>query len=103
MRRIIAVEPGEWVILPCILETEDCYYLVDVYPDGQVEASDDFRFGKADFYGSDYRRFATIYNAKNDYMLFLKRPVNLTEQGVVAADGVRRLSVMARKLYAIVF
>lgn len=97
MRRIIAVEPGEWVILPCILETDDCYYQVDVYPDGRVEASDDFRFEKTDFYGSDYRHFATIYNAKNDYMLFLKCPVKLTEQGIVATDGVRRLSIMASK------
>ena len=46
MKRIIAVEPGEWVILPCILETDDCYYRVDVYPDGRVEASDDERFAK---------------------------------------------------------
>ena len=49
MKRIIAVEPGEWVILPCILETDDCYYRVDVYPDGRVEASDDERFDKTDF------------------------------------------------------
>jgi len=34
MRRIIAVEPGEWIILPCILEDDDCYRRVDVYPDG---------------------------------------------------------------------
>ena len=46
MKRIIAVEPGEWVILPCILETDDSYYRVDVYPDGRVEASDDERFAK---------------------------------------------------------
>ena len=64
MKRIIAVEPGEWVILPCILETDDCYYRVDVYPDGRVEASDDERFGKADFYGPDYKHFAAIYNSQ---------------------------------------
>jgi hypothetical protein len=29
MKRIIAVEPGEWIILPCILETDECYYRVD--------------------------------------------------------------------------
>ena len=51
MRKIIAVEPGEWVILPCILETDESYYRVDVYPDGRVEASDDERFAKADFGG----------------------------------------------------
>ena len=38
------MEPGEWIILPCILETDECYYRVDVYPDGRVEASDDDRF-----------------------------------------------------------
>ena len=64
MRRIIAVEPGEWVILPCILETDDCYYRVDVYPDGRVEASDDERFDKADFGGPDYKCFAAIYNSQ---------------------------------------
>ncbi len=64
MRRIIAVEPGEWVILPCILETDDCYYRVDVYPDGRVEAGDDERFDKADFWGPDYKRFAAIYNSQ---------------------------------------
>ena len=53
MKRIIAVEPGEWIILPCILETADCYYRVDVHPDGQVEASDDDRFHKTDLYGPD--------------------------------------------------
>jgi hypothetical protein len=97
MRRIIAVEPGEWVILPCILETGDCYYRVDVYPDGRVEASDDDRFAKADFYGSDYKRFAAIYNSHNDYMLFLRQPIPLTQQGTVPATEVRRLAVMAVK------
>jgi hypothetical protein len=97
MRRIIAVEPGEWVILPCILETGDCYYRVDVYPDGRVEASDDDRFAKADFYGPDYKRFAAIYNSHNDYMLFLRQPIPLTQQGTVPAAEVRRLAVMAVK------
>jgi hypothetical protein len=97
MKRIIAVEPGEWIILPCMLETDDCYYLVDVYPDGRVEASDDCRFDKDDFYGPDYKRFAAIYNAHTDYMLFMKRPIDLTEQGIVPMEGVRRLAIMARK------
>ena len=89
MKRIIAVEPGEWVILPCILETDDCYYRVDVYPDGRVEASDDERFDKTDFYGPDYKRFAAIYNSRNDYMMFLRRPVPLTPEGNVPVAGVR--------------
>jgi hypothetical protein len=97
MRRIIAVEPGEWVILPCILETKECYYRVDVYPDGRVEASDDERFDKADFWGPDYKRFAVIYNSNNDYMMFLRRPVLLTQQGEVPGAGVKRLAFMAAK------
>ena len=97
MKRIIAVEPGEWIILPCILETDDCYYRVDVYPDGRVEASDDERFGKADFYGPDYKHFAAIYNSHNDYMMFLRQPVPLTPEGNVPVAGVRRLALMAVK------
>ena len=97
MRRIIAVEPGEWVILPCILETNDCYYRVDVYPDGRLEASDDERYNKADFWGPDYKRFAAIYNSHSDYMLFLRRPVPLAPQGGVPVAGVRRLGLMAAK------
>ena len=97
MNRIIAVEPGRWVILPCIIETEDCYYQVDIYPDGRVEASDDKRFSKADFYGPDYRRFAVIYNGQMDYMIFLKRPIDLTEVGTVPGVGVRKLALMAMK------
>ena len=97
MKRIIAVEPGEWIILPCILETADCYYRVDVYPDGRVEASDDDRFPKTDLYGSDYKRFATIYNSRSDYMMFLRQPVPLTQQGEVPVAGVRRLAIMAVK------
>jgi hypothetical protein len=97
MRRIIAVEPGEWIILPCILETGECYYRVDVYPDGRVEASDDDRFDKANFYGSDYKRFAAIYNSQSDYMLFLRQPIPLTEQGAMPVAEVRRLAIMAGK------
>jgi len=97
MRRIIAVEPGEWVILPCILETDDCYYRVDVYPDGRVEAGDDDRFDKADFEGPDYKSFAMIYNSQNDYMMFLRQPVPLTQQGEVPLAEVRRLALMAVK------
>jgi hypothetical protein len=97
MRRIIAVEPGEWVILPCILETEAYYCRVDVYPDGRVEASDDDRFDKADFDGPDYIRFAAIYNSHSNYMMFLRRPVTLTQHGIVPATALRRLSEMARK------
>ena len=97
MRRIIAIEPGEWVILPCILETDDCYYRVDVYPDGRVEASDDDRFAKADFYGPDYKRFAAIYNSHSDYMLFLRQPVSLAPEGNMPVAEVRRLALMAAK------
>jgi hypothetical protein len=97
MKRIIAVEPGEWIILPCILETDECYYRVDVYPDGRVEASDDDHFPKADHYGPDYKRFAAIYNSSSDFMMFLRRPVPLTPQGKVPAAGVRRLAIMAVK------
>jgi hypothetical protein len=97
MKRIIAVEPGEWIILPCILETEACYYRVDVYPDGRVEASDDERFAKTDFYGPDYKSFAVIYNSRSDYMMFLRQPVPLTPQGQVPVAGVRRLAAMAVK------
>ena len=91
------MEPGEWVILLCILETDVCYYRVDVYPDGRVEASDDDRFAKADFYGPDYKRFAAIYNNQSDYMLFLRQPIPLTQQGTEPAAEVRRLAVMAVK------
>jgi len=97
MKRIIAVEPGEWIILPCILETDECYYRVDVYPDGRMEASDDDRFHKTDLYGPDYKRFAAIYNSSNDFMMFLRRPVSLTPQGAVPVAGVRRLAIMAVK------
>jgi hypothetical protein len=90
-------EPGQWVILPCMLEADDCYFLVDVYPDGRVEASDDFRFSKADFYGPDYMRFAAIYNAYADYMIFMKRPVELTDQGTISMEDMQRLANMARK------
>ena len=95
MKRIIAVEPGEWIILPCILETDDCYCRVDVYPDGRVEASDDDRFHKTDHYGPDYKLFAAIYNSSSDFMMFLRRPVPLTLQGAVPMAGVRRLALMA--------
>lgn len=97
MKRIIAVEPGEWVILPCILETDNCYFRVDVYPDGRVEASDDDRFDKADFYGPDYKRFAAIYNSQSDYMMFLRKPIPLTPQGIVSVREVRRLAIIAAK------
>ena len=97
MRRIIAVEPGEWVILPCILETDDCYYRVDVYPDGRVEAGDDERFDKADFWGPDYRAFAAIYNSHNDYMMFLRRPIPLTPEGNMPVAGVSQLATIAAK------
>ena len=102
MKRIIAVEPGEWVILPCILETDACYYRVDVYPDGRVEASDDERFDKSDFYGSDYKRFAVIYNSRNDYMMFLRRPIPLTQEGNMPVAGVRQLATMAAKSLLVV-
>ena len=95
MRRIIAVEPGEWVILPCILETDACYYRVDVYPDGRVEAGDDERFAKADFGGPDYKRFAAIYNSQNDYMMFLRRPIPLTPEGNMPVAGVSQLAAIA--------
>jgi len=97
MRRIIAVEPGEWIILPCILEDDECYRRVDVYPDGRVEVSDDDRFNKADIYGSDYRRFAEIYISRSDYMLFLRQPIPLSLQGTVPAPGLRRLAALAWK------
>jgi hypothetical protein len=97
MKRIIAVEPGEWIILPCLVETDECYYRVDVYPDGRVEASDDDRFHKTDLYGPDYKRFATVYNSSSDYMMFLRRPVPLTPQGEVPVAGVRRLAIVAVK------
>jgi len=97
MRRIIAVEPGEWVILPCILETDDSYYRVDVYPDGRVEASDDERFDKTDFGGPDYKCFAPIYNSQNDYMMFLRRPIPLTPEGNMPLAGVSQLTTIAAK------
>ncbi|HZE21626.1 MAG TPA: hypothetical protein VE082_06205 [Desulfobaccales bacterium] len=97
MKRIIAVEPGEWAILPCIMETDDCYFRVDVYPDGRVEASDDDRFHKADIYGSDYKRFAAIYNSQGDYMMFLRRPISLSPLGSLSLREVRRLALIAVK------
>lgn len=97
MRRIIAVEPGEWIILPCILEDDDCYRRVDVYPDGRLELSDDERFNKADIYGSDYRRFAEIYVTNCDDMLFLRQPIELSPQGTLPPSGVRRLAALAWK------
>jgi hypothetical protein len=102
MRRIIAVEPGEWVILPCLLETEDAYYRVDVYPDGRLEASDDERFPKADIYGPDYQRFALIYNRDHDYLMFLRRPIPLTREGNVPVAGVEQLASMAAKSMLVV-
>jgi hypothetical protein len=95
MRRIIAVEPGEWVILPCLLETHNCYYRVDVYPDGRVEPSDDDRFDKSDYYGPEYLKFAAIYNSQNEYMMFLRRPIPLTHLGMVPAVALRRLTIIA--------
>jgi hypothetical protein len=97
MKRIIAVEPGEWVILPCLLEDDDCYRRVDVYPDGRVELSDDDRFDKTDIYGSDYRRFAEFYINQYDYLLFLRRPIALTPQGTVPPRGLKLLAVLACK------
>jgi hypothetical protein len=97
VRRIIAVEPGEWVILPCMLETEAYYYRIDVYPDGRVEPSDDDRFDKANFDGPDYQQFAVIYNRHRDYMMFLRQPVPLTPEGTVPAPALRRLTIMAGK------
>jgi hypothetical protein len=97
MKRIIAIEPGEWVILPCMLEDDQCYRRVDVYPDGRVEVSDDDRFDKSDIYGSDYRQFAEIYNIRSDHMLFLRQPILLSPQGAVPVGGVRRLASLAWK------
>jgi hypothetical protein len=97
MKRIIAVEPGEWIILPCILETDECYYRVDVYPDGRVEASDDDRFDKGDFYGPDYKQFAVIYNSHSDYLMFLRQPVPLSPEGTVPVAALRRLVGIAAK------
>ncbi len=97
MRRIIAVEPGEWIILPCMLEDDDCYRKVDIYPDGRVEVSDEDRFDKADIYGSDYRQFAEIYITHSDYMLFLRQPIPLSPEGTVPSSGVRRLVALAWK------
>jgi len=96
------VEPGEWVILPCILETDASYYRVDVYPDGRVEAGDDERFDKSDVYGPDYKRFAEIYNNHNDYMMFLRRPISLTPEGNVPVAGVGQLAAMAAKSMLVV-
>lgn len=97
MRRIIAVEPGEWIILPCMLEDEECYRRVDVYPDGRVEVSDEDRYHKTDIYGSDYRHFAEIYITHCDYMLFLRRPIDLSPLGTVPAPEVKRLAALAWK------
>jgi len=97
MRRIIAVEPGDWVILPCLLEDERCYRRVDVYPDGRVEPSDDDRFDKTDIYGSDYRRFAEIYLNHSHNMLFLRRPLELSSQGTLPLRRLKRLAALALK------
>jgi hypothetical protein len=97
MKRIIAVEPGEWVILPCLLENDDCYRRVDVYPDGRVEVSDDDRFNKAGIYGHDSRQFAEIYTDHCDYMLFLRTPIPLSPRGTVPPAGVKRLISLALK------
>ena len=97
MRRIIAVEPGEWIILPCMLEGDDCYRRVDVYPDGRVELSDDDRFDKTDIYGPDYCKFAEIYIVQCDYMLFLRQPIPLSLQGTISPSGVKRLVALAWK------
>jgi hypothetical protein len=97
VRRIIAIEPGEWVILPCMLETDEYYYRIDVYPDGRVEASDDDRFDKANVYGPDYEQFAVIYNTHCDYMMFLRQPIPLTPEGTVPAVALRRLAHLAAK------
>jgi len=97
MRRIIAVEPGEWIILPCLLEDDCCYRRVDVYPDGRVEPSDDDRFEKTDIYGSDYRRFAEIYLNHSHNMLFLRRPVDLSHKGTLPRPRLKRLADLALK------
>jgi hypothetical protein len=97
VRRIIAIEPGEWVILPCLLEDESCYRRVDVYPDGRVEPSDEDRFDKTDIYGSDYRRFAEIYLNHSHNMLFLRRPLELSPQGTLPRRGLKRLAALALK------
>ena len=97
MRRIIGVEPGEWIILPCMLETDEHYYRVDVYPDGRVEASDDDRFDKAGIYCPDYKQFAALYNSHNDYLLFLRHPIPLTPEGAMPVAALRRLAVIAGK------
>ena len=93
MRRIIAVEPGEWVILPCWKPTMVITGLV--YPDGRVEADDDERFDKADFGGPDYKSFAAIYNSHNDYMMFLRRPIPLTPEGNMPVAGGSQLATIA--------
>jgi hypothetical protein len=95
MKRIIAVEPGEWTIFPCMLEDDDCYRRVDVYPDGRIEASDEERFNKADIYGPDYRLFAKLYIEHSDYMLFLRQPITLSPHGTVAPPGLKRLATLA--------
>jgi hypothetical protein len=97
MRRIIAVEPGDWIILPCLLEDDSCYRRVDVYPDGRVEPSDEARFGKTDIYGSDYRRFAEIYLNHSQNMLFLRRPLDLSPQGSLPRPRLKRLAALALK------
>jgi hypothetical protein len=97
MRRIIAVEPGEWIILPCLLETEDFYYRVDIYPDGRIEPSDDDRYAKADYAGPDYQGFAANYNNQHDFMLFLRKPIPLDPQGIMPLAMVKRLSLMAAR------
>jgi hypothetical protein len=62
-----------------------------------VEAGDDERFAKADSWGPDYKRFATIYNTHNDYMMFLRRPIPLTPGGDMPVAGVRQLATIAAK------
>jgi len=97
MKRIIAVEPGEWAILPCMIEDDECYRRVDVYPDGRVELSDDERFAKGEVYATDYRRFAEIYLLHCDYMLFLRTPIDLSPHGTITSSGVKRLTALAWK------
>jgi hypothetical protein len=64
-----------------MLEDDECYRRVDVYPDGRIEASDDERFNKTDIYGPDYRLFAKLYIAHSDYMLFLRKPIAMSPKG----------------------
>ena len=74
-----------------------------MYPDGRVEASDDERFAKTDFWGPDYKRFAAIYNNQSDYMMFLRRPISLTPEGNLPVTGVSQLAIIAAKSLLVVF